>query len=1151
MLDRLWLRLMLAMSLVLALAVGAVALLVNRATSESFADYVEDVSTARALRVENVLTRQYQRHLSWTGVEPVVQLVADLAGQRVVLADSSGQVVADSQDRLVGQRVQPDWAGNPVIITYEEKPVGSVYLDPLRPSNRVDNRGQTFLSVTNSYLLWAAAAGLLAALIVSLLLSRWLVAPLEALTRAARRMERGDLRQTIDVRIGGEVGALARAFSSTAASLARVERLRRQMVTDVAHELRTPLTNIRGYLEAIQDGVAEPNEETLGILQYELNQITRLVDDLQELALVEAGQLKLSREALDVRELVSLELRAVRPQAEAQGVELVARLSPDLPSISADAGRLGQAIRNVVRNALAHTPRGGRVMVRVAAEDDAVAVRIRDTGPGIAPEHLPHIFERFYRGDQSRARRGAGGYGLGLTICRELVQAHGGQVLARSRPGEGAEFTICLPLAGAPAAEAVEGGAAASQPVAVARPIGRLELLRTGVLVGGLFGATAGLVESGLAGLAVRRAQGFTDLFGYAVLIDAAAFGALGALATGLAAGLARATGRRFDVVRQVALWAPGGCLLVGVMAYLRWKQLYNRDDTLAAPQALFAQVVIFGTAAWLALVAGALLTPRGDSAARALVFGRRLAPAALAILVGLAGVGVVRDLGGRGLGPGASVAAASPARPAGGMPAGPGAAEPSVSAARPAGPLAAGQPAAGVPAGGQPATGPPGGPNVMLVTIDTLRADHVGFLGYSKARTPALDRLAAEGVTFSNAVANQPGTNPSHASVLTGTYPATHDIRAHMVDMLSRDVPTMAESFADSGYATAAVFSWLSFEPAYSGLDRGFQVYTDLTVNRPNYLADSRASTLAATYKRLKTMLALPGAMDRQMALSEQVEDQLDGRADVTTDGVINWLKEYQNRSRATGQPFFLWVHYFDPHYPYTPPPPFDQIEPDDCADCLDGSMPTIRKIEAELHPDFSPAQINRLLQYYDGEIAFTDQEFGRLVQTMRDMGLDQNTMILVMGDHGESFGEHSFWLHGSSLHDPEVHVPLIMRLPGKLPAGKLVDGVVQQIDLMPTILELLGVPVPGKVEGRSLLPLIADQDSGDDRYAVAELGDRSIVSVVTRDWRLMKNTQDGSVELYRTLEDPDDLRDQADAEPDVVAELESLLDEWRAAHP
>src|SRR5690606_38134369 len=148
--------------------------------------------------------------------------------------------------------------------------------------------------------------------------------------------------------------------------------------------------NVRGYLEAVQDGVVEPDEETLGIMQHELSHLTRLVDDLQELALVEAGQLKLSLDQVDLRELVELELRALRPRAEAQGVELVYRFAPDLPTISADPVRLGQVLRNVLRNSLAHTERGGRIATRVAVEDQSLLVKIRDTGTGISAEDLPH-----------------------------------------------------------------------------------------------------------------------------------------------------------------------------------------------------------------------------------------------------------------------------------------------------------------------------------------------------------------------------------------------------------------------------------------------------------------------------------------------------------------------------------------------------------------------------------------------------------------------------------------------------------------------------------------------------------------------------------------------------------------------------------------
>lgn len=1117
MLDRLWFRLLLGMGLALALAVGTVALLMKDATKDIFAGYVEDVSSARALRVERVLARQYQRNQNWAGADSTVQLVADLSGQRVVLADSSGQVVADSQNRLVGQRVQPD-LGEPLIITHREQPVGSVYLDALRPANRVDLRGQTFLSLVNNYLLWTVAVGLLAALILSLLLSRWLVAPLEALTRAARRMERGDLHPAIDVRIGGEVGALAQAFNKTAASLARVEGLRKQMVADIAHELRTPLTNIRGYLEGIQDGVVRPNAETLAIMEHELAQLTRLVDDLQDLALVEAGQLALMRRDTDLNELVSQELRILRPQAEARGVELVAQPPSTLPIISADDGRLGQAIRNILRNALAHTPASGRITASVTGEDGAVVVRIQDTGSGIAPEHLPHIFERFYRGDAARLRQGQGGHGLGLTICRELVQAHGGQISAESTLGQGSLFTIRLPLLPAPDGRAAEEDAHEERQVVAAPPPGRFRLVRAGVLVAAFFGALAGLVETSLLAVAERKPQSFLDLFGYAVLLDAAAFGLLGGLATFLAMAVARLLRRRFDRVRQVAIWAPASLLLIGAMAYMRWRDLYNRDDTIGAPQALFAQVAIFGLSAWLALLAGALLTPGQRSSTRALLFGRRLAPAALAVMLVISSVGIARDLGRHGFGLGLPTAVAT----------------------------AEGPPGTGLVGGGGSA---PSRPNVLLVTIDSLRADHVGAYGYLKARTPTLDRLAAEGVRFTNAIANQPGVNSAHASLFTGVYPASHGVRRQMMDVLPPGLPTMADHLLASGYATAGLFSWLSFEPAYSGLERGFQSYVDLTVNLPGYLADRRTSTLAATYQRLRSSLALPGAVDRQTPPADQLREQLDGKADVTTDAAINWLRGHQAGSRE--QPFFLWLHYFDPHYPYTPPPPFDQLEPDGCTNCLDGGMDTIRRLRAEPSPEFAPAQISRLLQYYDGEVAFTDRELGRLLQAMRTLGLDQNTLLIVTSDQGQSFGEHDRWLHGSSLHDHEVHVPLIMRFPGRLPAGMIVDAIAQQIDLLPTAFELMGLPIPEGIQGQGLVRVIRGQEDGTDRYAITELRDRSAVSIITRDWRLIKNTTDGSVALYRTAEDPDDLYDLADAEPDVVAELDGLLEQWRAAHP
>ena len=299
--NRLWFRLLIGTCLVLAITLGAVVLLVNSAVTASFQDYVEDQQSARVQRAESILSRYYDRRREWTGVEPTVQSVADLMGERLVLADVQGQIVADSQNEWLGRWVGDDWRGRRVSIRSQEFAVGTLYISPTSGGQRpVDPRSQRFLSTLNSYLAAAVVVGLLAALALSVGLARWLASPLEALTRAARRMERGELEQRIDTTVGGEVGALADAFNALAASLARVERLRQDMVGDIAHELRTPLSSIRGYLEAIQDGVVAPDADTLDTIHRELMQLTRLLADLQELSLADARQRNPDYEFVDV-----------------------------------------------------------------------------------------------------------------------------------------------------------------------------------------------------------------------------------------------------------------------------------------------------------------------------------------------------------------------------------------------------------------------------------------------------------------------------------------------------------------------------------------------------------------------------------------------------------------------------------------------------------------------------------------------------------------------------------------------------------------------------------------------------------------------------------------------------------------------------------
>lgn len=307
-----------------------------------------------------------------------------------------------------------------------------------------------FQSALRESLALAALVGIIIAVLASLLMSQQIVSPLRHLLYATRRIAAGHYSERVpapEVSTGDELAELAHSFNRMAESLEKAEALRRDLVANVAHELRTPLTSIKGYLEGLMDEVIPAAPETYERLHREVHRLERLIDDLLELNRVEAGVYELHRQPVAVQELVRSTVERLDLQFREKGVRLVQQVPADLPRVLVDVGRIGQVLVNLLGNALQYTPAGGTVTISALQEKNYVLIRITDTGIGIAPEDLPHIFERFYRADRSRARS-SGGSGIGLTIAKLLAEAHGGFIRAESAgPGKGSTFTLGLPIA--------------------------------------------------------------------------------------------------------------------------------------------------------------------------------------------------------------------------------------------------------------------------------------------------------------------------------------------------------------------------------------------------------------------------------------------------------------------------------------------------------------------------------------------------------------------------------------------------------------------------------------------------------------------------------------------------------------------------------
>ena len=455
--NKLWVRLTLAFVLVTLVGVSTVALLANRSASSQFRRYLARSEMMGWGSLADDLAAYYERQGSWDGVEAVFGYVGGPGqpgrgrgqmrggGPSTLLANGQGLIVYDSQGRYTGETLSHSEQELAVSIQAGGQTVGFLLAAP--PGwEQLQPQEQSFLDQVNRALLLAGVLAGALSILLGLGLSRGLTAPVARLTAAARRIAGGDLSQRVPETGSAEMAVLGQAFNQMATDLEKAEELRRNLVADLAHELRTPLSVIQGNLRAILDRVYPLEQAEIAVLYEKAMLLNRLVDDLRELALAEVGQLRLERRPVAPADLVNRATDAARAQATARGVALQADLPEHLPPLDVDSQRIEQVLSNLLNNALIHTPAGGEIVVTARLKGSEVVVSVRDTGEGISPERLPHVFERFYRADRLRARV-TGGTGLGLAIAKQLVEAHGGRIEVESEVGRGTQFTFTLPVA--------------------------------------------------------------------------------------------------------------------------------------------------------------------------------------------------------------------------------------------------------------------------------------------------------------------------------------------------------------------------------------------------------------------------------------------------------------------------------------------------------------------------------------------------------------------------------------------------------------------------------------------------------------------------------------------------------------------------------
>ncbi len=450
--NRLWVRLSIAFALVVLIGVmltSFIGILVSTPTQFNYVNVLRDPNGP----VEQLA--QYYRTNEWDNAAAFMLGVQSAYGDpdyfslSFSLIDNNGQLIFDTHPT--------DTSEYPFVQFDESVPVtigGNIqgYLRGLGLASEKFWRDYSpqsqFLAWLGERIWWMSGLGALIGLIFGVIFARNIAAPLRDLADAAYQIARKELNQRVVVRGTNEMIQVGSAFNHMVAELEHAEKLRRNMVADVAHELRTPLTVLQGNLRAMLDGVYPINAGEIANLYDQTRLLSRLVNDLHELAQADANQLPLTLAPMDMGKMVSRLVATFAPIAENNDISLVTEIDPDLPPVTADSARIAQVINNLFNNALHHTSSGGQIRLRLCHDDKWVSIIVADTGKGIHPDHLPHVFERFYRGDRARSRN-SGGAGLGLAIVKAIITAHKGEIAVFSAgEGQGATFTIRLPIAG-------------------------------------------------------------------------------------------------------------------------------------------------------------------------------------------------------------------------------------------------------------------------------------------------------------------------------------------------------------------------------------------------------------------------------------------------------------------------------------------------------------------------------------------------------------------------------------------------------------------------------------------------------------------------------------------------------------------------------